>query len=430
MRNSTNKDKYEILHRIGQGSHGTVHKGIDRETGKICAIKKLSISNDFQCLTNEIKILSDCKHKNIVRFLASDCYDSELWIVMEYCYGGSVRDVINYLGPLTEQQILVIVRDVLSGLDYLHSKQKIHRDVKAANILLTRDGFAKLGDFGVSEPVDTDPNNLMKGTILWLPPEVVTTPSQKSGPAIDIWSLGITIVEMAETQPPYKNRDIDEVFQMLRNPLEQSPTFQNLTKWSKEMINLLSLCLKKNANERSNASELIKHDAIKNAPSNEIIVELVEQVCTNNITKPGLSKTIYEQAESLVKEGLVLVNICKERRNKVLRFNQMDRELTSYSRKFNDQQSNLKELNARIERMKLELEDCSREKNKLERQRNDLQIDLNNKRERKLILTKQLDQYRDKRMRKETEEAQERLRYETEEAQKKMKLMSLGTKSG
>lgn len=420
MRNSPNDNSYEILHQIGKGSYATVHKAINRKTGEICAIKKLPVSNDIKTLMNEIGILKDSECKNIVRFLGSDCSNTEVSIVTEYCGGGSVRDVINHLGALTEKQIIVIIKDVLSGLDYLHCKEKIHRDVKAANILLAEDGVAKLADFGVSEPVDTSPKKRgIIGTLLWLAPEVMNPePDCKLESVIDIWSLGITIIEMAETQPPHKNLHVDRAIELIRNFEVPAPTFQDHSKWSSRLIEFLSLCLEKRASLRKTASQLLRHELIENAPSNTVVKELVAQVYTNNITKPGLDKTRYRQTESLVRESAILFNICKERRNKVIRFDQMEASLNSKSRNFQEQQNTIREIDLRIDELKNLFEIKMKEKTRLERERNDLRVNLDSGKERETCILQQLAKLREKQQ-----------RYENAEMQRKEKLMSLGAKS-
>lgn len=375
---------YEILYQIGRGSYATVHKAINKKTGQLCAIKKLSFSTDLQCLMREIAILSDCECPNIVKFLASSCSDTGVSILMEYCCGGSVRDVINNIGPLSEPQIQVIIRDVLHGLDYLHSKNKIHRDVKAANILLSEGGIAKLGDFGVSEPVDPSPRVPHKiiGTFRWLPPEVINH-VPNCNPAIDIWSLGITIIEMGEKQPPYEDLDLNVALEKIANLDETPPTFKEPQLWSTDLKNFLSLCLEKDASCRTSSRQLLTHQLVTKAPSNQILKDLLDQVCKANITNANLEK-LSSLTEGLSRESFILLGIFSERRMKLKRVDQKREHLSKVE---SDIQSLLHEINSRdssVNEKKMSFKAIISERAKLERERSDLKSTLDSLKNRKI----------------------------------------------
>ncbi len=144
-------DVFEISELIGKGSYGSVFKAFHHETGLQVAMKKIPIDSDLIDIVREISIMKQCDNKNIVKYYGSYFKDSYLYIVMEYCGGGSVSDIMKILGcPLSEDKIKVILADVLRGLEYLHLKKKIHRDIKAGNILLDVNGNSKLADFGVA----------------------------------------------------------------------------------------------------------------------------------------------------------------------------------------------------------------------------------------------------------------------------------------
>jgi serine/threonine kinase 3 len=144
-------DVFEISSKIGKGSYGSVYKAYHRENGIEAAVKKIPIDSDLLDIVKEISIMQQCDSKNIVKYYGSYFKDNDLYIVMEYCGGGSVSDIMKLLGkPLDENCIAVILNDTLKGLEYLHLKKKIHRDIKAGNILLDINGNSKLADFGVA----------------------------------------------------------------------------------------------------------------------------------------------------------------------------------------------------------------------------------------------------------------------------------------
>lgn len=385
--------KYEILNQIGRGSYASVHKAINRHTGELCAIKRIPTgSSDFSNLCTEIGIISNCKFKNIVRYLASGCHDREILIVMEYCCGGSVKDVMRQLGrAMTEDQIAVILRDVLSGLEYLHSKDKIHRDVKAANILLNEKGIAKLGDFGVSEPVDSSSEKrTIIGTLLWLPPEVINQESNFST-AIDIWSLGITVIEMGDEQPPFSELEQSLAIAEIANNEKPSPTFKDKSKWSERCLDFVSLCLNKNASIRKKAGELLEHDLIKNAPSNDIIKDLVSEVCSgDNIKNLEQESSLYRMSECLLKESLILFGIYNERRMKVIKVDQMTGSLRNVEADFKNLRGRIKTPSERLQDTRKQLITTAEEIQKLEKEQSDLSTVLANVKGRRLQLEKDL----------------------------------------
>lgn len=376
--------KYEILNQIGRGSYASVHKAINRQTGELCAIKRIpSGTSDFSNLITEIGIISNCKFKNIVRFLASECSDREVLIVMEYCCGGSVKDVMRQLGrTMTQEQIVVILKDVLSGLNYLHSHNKIHRDVKAANILLNEQGIAKLSDFGVSEPVDSSiKKRTIIGTLLWLPPEVINQEPDYST-AIDIWSLGITVIEMGEGQPPHSDLDQSEALREIANLEKRSPTFKDKSKWSEKCLDFVELCLNKDSSSRKKAHELLEHELIQKASSNDVIRELVQEVCSDNVAKNiEQESSMYRQSECLLKESLILFGIYNERRMKVIKVDQITDSLRSFERGFKNLRDALVLPNVNESRIRLKT--LTDEIEKLEQENSNISTILSNLRSRK-----------------------------------------------
>ncbi|EMP28728.1 Serine/threonine-protein kinase 4 [Chelonia mydas] len=198
------EEVFDVLEKLGEGSYGSVFKAIHKETGQVVAIKQVPVESDLQEIIKEISIMQQCDSPHVVKYYGSYFKNTDLWIVMEYCGAGSVSDIIRLRNKtLTEEEIATIVQATLKGLEYLHFMRKIHRDIKAGNILLNTEGHAKLADFGVAgQLTDTmAKRNTVIGTPFWMAPEVIQEIGYNC--VADIWSLGITSIEMAEGKPPY-----------------------------------------------------------------------------------------------------------------------------------------------------------------------------------------------------------------------------------
>lgn len=197
-------------------------------------------------------------------------------IVMEYCGAGSVSDIMRLRKKtLSEEEISTILNDTLKGLEYLHLRRKIHRDIKAGNILLNSEGHAKLADFGVAgQLTDTmAKRNTVIGTPFWMAPEVIEEIGYDC--VADIWSLGITALEMAEGKPPYG--DIHPMRAIFMIPTKPPPSFREIDRWSPEFIDFVSLCLVKNPEERAIATDLLQHEFVKNAKQNQILAAMIAE---------------------------------------------------------------------------------------------------------------------------------------------------------
>eukprot|EP01088_Endostelium_zonatum_P015685 TRINITY_DN3966_c0_g1_i1.p1 TRINITY_DN3966_c0_g1~~TRINITY_DN3966_c0_g1_i1.p1 ORF type:complete len:390 (+),score=112.26 TRINITY_DN3966_c0_g1_i1:61-1230(+) len=277
----SSEDPYEIwdfVSKLGEGGVGTVWKARDRRSGEFAAVKVIKLEQGdegLEAILLEIDILKDCRHKNIVNYIGSWLGDNELLIAMEYCGGGSVSDIEDVLDEgLTEEQIASICRDCLVGLQYLHSCKKIHRDIKAGNILLTENGDVKLADFGVSTQLTNtmSKRNSFIGTPYWMAPEVIE--GLKYDFLVDVWSLGITAIEMGELLPPYSSvHPMRALFLIPKNP----PPELEEEKWTNEFRDFVKSCLVKDPKKRATVEQLLAHPFIKKAKGASPLIELVDK---------------------------------------------------------------------------------------------------------------------------------------------------------
>mmetsp|Transcript_12930 Transcript_12930/g.42993 ORF Transcript_12930/g.42993 Transcript_12930/m.42993 type:complete len:499 (-) Transcript_12930:1176-2672(-) len=256
------EDRYVLHERIGRGSFGEVWRGQDRQTGEVVAIKVIDLDqaeDEIDDIVQEIKVMALCESAFVTQYYGSHVSGSQLYIIMEYVGGGSILDMMDAF-PLTEPYIKTILHDVLRGLDYLHTEGKIHRDIKAGNLLLTEDGTVKLADFGVSAQLNTSISRrgTVIGTPFWMAPEVIQ--QQNYDCKADIWSLGITALEMCLGEPPHA--DVHPMKVLLLIPDMEPPQLQG-GKWSAEFRDFVGCCLKRSAPERPTAQELLQHPWVR-----------------------------------------------------------------------------------------------------------------------------------------------------------------------
>uniref|UniRef100_A0A8C4NN44 non-specific serine/threonine protein kinase n=1 Tax=Dicentrarchus labrax TaxID=13489 RepID=A0A8C4NN44_DICLA len=295
-------DIWEIIGELGDGAFGKVYKAKNKETGALAAAKQIETKceDELEDYMVEIDILAKCDHRYIVKLLDAFYHDNKLWIMIEFCPGGAVDATMLELDRgLTEPQIKVVCRQMLEALVYLHSMKIIHRDLKAGNILLMLDGDIKLGEAIRLNCRFSVPHYVM----------VVMCETMKDAPydyKADIWSLGITLIELAQIEPPH--HELNPMRVLLKIAKSEPPTLEQPHKWSKDFKDFLKKALDKNPETRPTAAQLMEHPFVRSVTSNRPLRELVAEAKAEVMEEIEDNREEGEEDDAM--ELTVVLNFC------------------------------------------------------------------------------------------------------------------------
>eukprot|EP00117_Sycon_ciliatum_P040498 scpid42533/ scgid29752/ Serine/threonine-protein kinase PAK mbt; Protein mushroom bodies tiny; p21-activated kinase-related protein len=271
----SNRHQYENFVRVGEGSTGVVVTAKDLVRKRTVAIKKMDLKKQQrrELLFNEVVIMRDYHHANVVEMFDSFLVRDELWVVMEYMNGGALTDIVTHL-RMDEDQIAAVCKSCLQALSYLHEQGIIHRDIKSDSILLSQQGHVKLSGFGFCARVDdARPKRWsLVGTPYWMAPQVIAR--QAYSTEVDIWSLGVMVIEMVDGEPPYFNEPPLQAMRKVRDM--QPPAFKDSSSVSRPLLSFLQQMLVHNAAQRATANSLLHHPILQHVAPPESLATLLK----------------------------------------------------------------------------------------------------------------------------------------------------------
>lgn len=265
---------YSEFHKLGQGASGTVYRCRNNRTGELVAIKKAPIA-ELAELMNEIGMQSLSKHPNIVNYLEAFATDEAVWISMELMEGGCLTDVLGKQIDFPEPLIAYVMKMGLMALAFMHRNHRLHRDIKSDNVLVDRNGRVKLADFGfaINLTQEEAKRTSVVGTPYWMAPELIRGTAYDG--AVDVWSLGITAIEMAEGEPPHMTEA--PLRALLLITISDSPALQNPGRWSRSFAHFLRRACDTNAEKRASAEQLLLHPFIASAGTQDSFGAFVQR---------------------------------------------------------------------------------------------------------------------------------------------------------
>jgi len=264
---------------VGEGAAGQVYLAVHKDTREQVAIKKMELTaQNIKLLTSEIHIMKESNQENVVHYYDSYRVENQLWVVMEFMGGGCLTEILEQFEyvKMNEKHIAWVCQQTLKGLQYIHSRHRIHRDIKSDNILLGEHGEIKIADFGYAAQLTKQKTKrqTIVGTPYWMAPELIR--GQEYGTKVDIWSLGIMIMEMAEGDPPYM--EFPPLRALFLITTKGIPDLKEPSRWSPTFREFVSLCLEKDAEKRPSADELLAHSFMKQAVGGgEAIVKINQE---------------------------------------------------------------------------------------------------------------------------------------------------------